>query len=606
MSTKGSSKKSFSRKSKIIFSLLAALIIPSMLAQTMVDSKKAASAKAPQTVATPQKVVKPATQPQKAATAPQKATNAQQPSQQKGTTTQQKPADIKPIVPTANRYEPGKVFLEYADRLYMDQAVSKDYQVLAGNVRFRKAGMLMYCDSAYFYEKTNSLDAFGNIRMVQGDTLSASANLLFYDGNMELARLRRNVVLRNRDVTLRTDSLNYDLRANLGYFDHSGTIDDKQNTLRSVYGQYSPSTKDAEFRDHVVLTNNKDGYKMYTELLQYNTDTHIAHILDETTIVGDSATIYTNLGDYNTDHDSGWLYNRSLVKTHRGNTLTGDTLFYDRPNGEGEAFGDIVMTDSAKCVTLEGDYGYYNEAADSAVVTGRCRVMEYSKADTLFAHGDTIRAYSFPDSSRVIIAYPRVRFWRVDIQGLCDSMSFTERDSMLMMYRHPILWNEQRQVNGNLIAIHFNDSTADWARLPETGMMVEHVEAEFYDQLYGKEMFARFNGKSITTLDVSGNVQAIMLPQENDSTYNKLVNAESSFLHVDFISNKEIDRLKMWPEVTGTVFPLFLVRKSDIYLPQFKWYDNVRPKDKDDIYSTEEMERVFAEPDPSQRRQLSN
>ncbi|MBO4379820.1 MAG: hypothetical protein J5784_02330 [Muribaculaceae bacterium] len=594
------SRKMTSRRGpKFVFAILAALLIPSLLAQNVVDSRKAATAKTQQVSPKPQSkpaapanAVKPA------------ATGAAKPSSN-STGQQQKPADIKPIVPSANRYEPGKVFLEYADRLYMDQAVSKDYQVLAGNVRFRKGGMLMYCDSAYFYEQSNSLDAFGNIRMVQGDTLSASAHLLFYDGNMELARLRRNVVLRNRDVTLRTDSLNYDLQANLGYFDHRGTIDDKQNTLTSVYGQYSPSTKEAEFRDHVVLTNNKDGYKMYTNTLQYNTDTHIAHIVDETTIVGDSATIYTTRGDYNTDHDSGWLYNRSLVKTRRGNTLTGDTLFYDRNGGEGEAFGEIIMTDSAKCVTLEGDYGYYNEAADSAFVTGRCRVMEYSKADTLFAHGDTIRAYSFPDSSRVIIAYPHVRFWRVDMQGLCDSMSFTERDSMLMMYRHPIIWNEGRQVNGNLIAVHFNDSTADWARLPETGMMVEHIEAEFYDQLYGKEMFARFDGKKITTLDVNGNVQAIMLPQENDSTYNKLVNAESSFLHIDFVSNNEIERLKMWPEVTGVVYPLFMVKKGDIYLPQFKWYDAVRPKDKDDIYPTDEVDRILAEPDPSQRRTVN-
>ena len=136
-------------------------------------------------------------------------------------------------------------------------------------------------------------------------------------------------------------------------------------------------------------------------------------------------------------------------------------------------------------------------------------------------------------------------------------------------------------------------------------MMVEHIEAEFYDQLYGKEMFARFDGKKITTLDVNGNVQAIMLPQENDSTYNKLVNAESSFLHVDFVSNNEIERLKMWPEVTGVVYPLFMVKKGDIYLPQFKWYGAVRPKDKNDIYPTEEVDRILAEPDPSQRRTVN-
>ena len=222
-------------------------------------------------------------------------------------------------------------------------------------------------------------------------------------------------------------------------------------------------------------------------------------------------------------------------------------------------------------------------------------------------HGDTVRTYLLQeDSTHVMTAYPRVRFWRIDVQGLCDSLSFMERDSIMYMHRHPIVWNEERQVFGNVINVHFNDSTADWAKLPDFGFLAEHVDEEFYNQLSGKEMLAQFENGTLRQLDVSGNVEVISLPQEDDSTYNKIVNSESSFLQGLFKEGK-LERMMMWPEVTGTVTPLYLAKKSLFYLPSFQWYDALRPKDKDDIFNVPpEMEALLKEPDPSARRRRTD
>lgn len=511
----------------------------------------------------------------------------------------------KPTIPTADRHEPGRVFLEYADQLKLDEKISSDYQILSGNVQFRKDDMFMYCDSAYFYEKTNSLDAFGNVKMEQGDTLFVYADELYYNGIEEMARLRHNVRMENRDVTLFTDSLNYDMRDEIGYYFEGGKIVDKVNELSSVYGQYIPNTKDAEFLFDVELYN--ENYVMHTDTLHYNTATHIANIVGPTVIESDSTTIHSSKGWYNTDNDQATLYDRSLIVTKQGNTLTGDTLYYDRQAGFGEAFGNMILTDSVRQSTIEGGYGYYNEREERSFATIRARILEYSQRDTLYLHGDTIRTYiDYSDSTHVMTAYPRVRFWRVDLQGLCDSMSFTERDTVLHMLRHPIVWNERRQVYGNIIQVHINDSTVDWAKLPDFGFVAEHVDEEFYNQLTGKELLAQFENGSMRTLDVNGNVEAIMLPMENDSTYNKIVNSQSSFMKAVFNKNR-IERLNMWPEVTGKVTPLYLARKSIFYLPKFQWYDALRPKDKDDIFNVPpEMDALLSEPDTSTRRRRSN
>jgi lipopolysaccharide export system protein LptA len=517
---------------------------------------------------------------------------------------------IKPTIPSANRHTEGRVFLERADKLLMDEKVSTEYQVLIGNVQFRKGDMFMFCDSAHFYEASSSLNAFGNVRMEQGDTLFVYADELDYNGADELATFYGDdinpVRLINKDVELETYTFYYDIASNIGYYDNEGKITDAENQLTSGYGQYSPDTKDAEFREHVVLNDIEDkDFRMTTETLLYNTGTHIARIVSPTTIVTDSATVYSSNGIYNTDMGFSELFDRSLIVTEGGSTLTGDTIYYDQKAGFGEAFGNMVLTDSVRQTMLEGNYGCYFEKQDSAFATNRARILEYSKGDTLYMHGDTIRSYVLhDDSTHVMTAYPRVRFWRVDIQGLCDSLSFMERDSTLYMHRHPIVWNEARQIFGNVIYVHFNDSTVDWAKLPEFGFTAEHVGEEFYNQLSGKEMLATFVDGNMRRLDVSGNVEVVMLPEESDSTINKIVNSESSFLTADFSAGPmQVERIKMWPEVTGTATPLYLAKKSIFYLSNFQWYEALRPKDKDDIFNIPpEMEALLNEPDPSVRK----
>ncbi len=502
---------------------------------------------------------------------------------------------IVPVIPSADRYQKGRVFLEYADSLTMNEKISTEYQVLNGNVKFRKGDMYMYCDSAHFYDKKNSLYAFGNVKMEQGDTLFVYADQLFYNGDIDLAQLRYNVRMENRNVTLFADSLDYDLLANIGYYFEGGKIVDDENELTSVYGQYAPDTKDSEFLFDVVLTN--DRYVMRTDTLFYNTNTHIADIVGYTTIVSDSNIIYTDNGWYNTQDDKATLYDQSLIVGKDNQTLTGDTIFYDRNTGFGEVFGNMVLTDSVKSSTITGGYGYYNEKTEDSFATKRALAMEYSQKDTLYLHGDTIKSYLLEDSSRVMCAYPSVRFYRTDIQGLCDSISFMSRDTMMYMHRHPILWNTNRQVMGNVIKVHFNDSTVDKAYLPEYGMLAEHVSEEFYNQLSGKEMIAYFEEQDMRRLDVNGNVMTIMLPMENDSTYNKLINAEGSFLIVN-MRDRQMEKLNLWPDVTGKVTPIYMAKKSQYYLKGFKWYGEIRPKDKNDIYEVPEaMKELFSKPE---------
>ena len=505
---------------------------------------------------------------------------------------------IAPTVPAANRYQEGKVFLEHADLLHYEkipvaedaEEIPEQYQVLNGNVVMRKGDMFMYCDSAYFYEESNSFDAFGNVRMEQGDTLFVYADELNYDGASELAILYadfgKKVRLINKDVKLETDVFNYDMLNEVGYYTNGGVLTDKQNKLTSVAGEYHPNTKDAYFNYNVHLRSlqNADTLHIYTDSLDYNTATHIAKIVSKSEIVNSDGVIYSTSGIYNTGTGVGDLYKRSLVVTKRGSTLTGDTLFYDRTKGFGEAFGGVIVTDSVRQVSLHGEYGFYDEIADSAFVTIRALAKEYSRGDTLYLHGDTINAYTEPDSTKVTNAFHRVRFYRSDMQGICDSLSMTDRDSIMYMYRHPVVWSDERQIFGNVIYLHLNDSTIDWARLPQFGFTAEHIAEDCYNQLSGTDLTAWFNDSTLRRLYVEGNVQLIMFPMENDSTYNKYVQTESSYMD-SYYDHNTVDSIHFWPETTTKVVPLYLARKNSYFLPKFAWYEDLRPWSPEDVFN---------------------
>lgn len=508
---------------------------------------------------------------------------------------------ITPQIPKASRRQTNKVFLENADLLSANEAVSLDYQVLKGNVRFRRGDMYMFCDSAYFYAETSSLDAFGNVRMTQGDTLWVYSDVLHYYGDQGVAELRSNVRLENRSTTLLTDALDYEINSNVGYYFDGGTIVDNRNNteLSSQYGRYELDTKQAEFSRDVHLIN--DRYEMFTDLLDYNTQSHIAHITSETLIVSDSNTINTTNGWYNTSADDATLYQRSLITAKDGKTLLGDTVYYNRTHNYGEARGNVVITDPSNKVILDGNYGYHDDNAHYSYVTGCARAREFSQKDTIYLHADTLCTLinhvvndSVNDSVRVLRAFNQVRFYRSDVQGICDSLQLSEADTIINMYNHAVVWNLERQIFGDEINIHLNDSAADWATLPTGGFMAEHLGEVYYDQLSGKKMKAWFENKELRRLDVDGNVQVIMYPQEKDSTYNKMVNAESSHMRLNLKAKQEVDRITMWPEVSGKVIPLFLAKKADLYLPQFKWYDALRPSSPDDIFDvSDDLKQVM-------------
>lgn len=473
-----------------------------------------------------------------------------------------------------------KVYLEHANTLSFDKEFMADAQVLNGDVCFRHDSSYMYCDSAYFFEKTNSLEAFSNVRMEQGDTLFVYGDYLFYDGNAQIAYLRNNVRMENRQVTLFTDSLNYERIANIGYYFDGGLIVDSLNELSSFYGQYSPATKLAIFNDSVRLEN--PNFTLYSDTLHYNTDTKLSTILGPSVIVSDSGVIHSSLGWYNTIDNTAMLLDRSEI-TSGNKILIGDSIAYDRDAGFGEVFGSMSIEDTLQNVMLRGNYGYYNEKTGYAFATDSASFLEYSQGDTLYLRADTLEMMTIDSTYREVKAFYGVRFFRTDIQGVCDSMQFNSRDSILYMYNDPVIWNEQYQLYGDTILLYMNDSTIDHAHVKQFAFAIQELDTAYYNQLKGNDLKAYFNGQAVRQIDVEGNAESIFYPIENDGSMVGLNATKSGYLTI-WVKDNKLEKLKIWPSPVGSMTPIPDLKPSQKTLKDFMWFDYLRPLSKDDIF----------------------
>ena len=479
-----------------------------------------------------------------------------------------------------------RVYLKHADMLRFNQyGEHAGAQILNGNVAFLHKGALLTCDSAYFYQESNSFKAFGHVKMRQGDTLSLTSDYAFYDGDNQMAEARHNVLLRHRGTKLYTDSLNYDRLYNIGYFFEGGKMVDRNNVLVSDWGEYDTETRKAVFNYNVNLRNPK--FTLTTDTLHYDTRTSLANIEGPSVIRSKESVIHTSDGYYNTNTGRARLYGRSTM-SNKGKEITGDSLFYDEKRGISQGYRNVIYKDTQKKNELHCNYLWYNEKNGFAFATENPVMMEYSQKDTLFVHSDTIKVITYhlnTDSVyRTAHCYNKVRAFRNDVQAVCDSLVYNTKDSCMTMYRDPIAWSGDRQLLGEEIQVFMKDSTIDRAHIINQALTAELMpDKDHYQQLSSKEMFAYFTKGQITQTEAIGNVRSIYYPvDDKDSTLMGLVYIETDTMKM-FMRDRQLQ--KIWTSKTdGTWYPMTQIPPERYKLDGFTWFDYIRPINKDDIY----------------------
>lgn len=476
--------------------------------------------------------------------------------------------------------EKKRVDIEQADYLEADKNIAPNAQRIVGNVRIRHQDVLMWCDSAYTYTGTNRVDAFGNVRINQGDTLNLYARKIYYNGDIQEAMAYQNVRLKNKNTTLFTDTLHYDMAANIGYYENNGKIVDSTNILTSVIGKYFIDTDLVHFYKNVEAYN--DNYTLTSDTLYYNTETGRLFIMGPTTIRDSSNTLYAEDGWYDSKTGEAELLKNPLVY-NENQQLKANYIKYNEADGNGKALGNVHIEDFENKVIVTGNISNYNDKLEIATVIDSALFIMYSESDTLFMHADTLRTMpDTVDGEKIILAYYGTRFYRNDLQGVCDSLVYFTKDSVVQLYKNPVIWSEVHQLSADQIELKQNTDSPDELRLRNNGFIISKLDSGRFDQIKGKQMTGFVVNNELNRIEVNGNGQTLYYARQEEEIIG-LNRVESSRISIRFREGK-IFRIAFLQAPEGLLKPLFALTEEEKTLSGFEWKINLRPLSRHDVF----------------------
>ncbi len=518
-----------------------------------------------------------------------------------------------------------KIMIEHAGSLQFVKNVGNGAQRLIGDVRFRQDNTLMFCDSAYLY-KDNSLDAFGHIHIQQGDSIHLYGELLKYNGNTKKALITKNVVVNKGDMQLTTDELNYDIATSVGYYVTPARIVNKENTLTSNTGYFFAKSNDLTFRKNVILTNLPTGqagpqFVINCDTMRYNTSTKMTYFIGPTTIKSKENLIYAEDGWYDTYNDQSRFSKNSYIVT-KEQKMFGDSLYYDRKKGIGRAIKNVQIIDTTQNLNIKGAYAIHYELTGLSIVTGDALMTQIYEKDTLYLHADTLKAIG--DSKKVkkdsktatteksqppkrkikeikivgtdttiiyeniktekqqLFAYHKVKFYKNDLQGKCDSLFYNTTDSAMRMYGQPVLWSDENQLTSDSIKVITGSKSIRSIELKGAAFIVSKEDSLRFNQIRGKMMTGYFQKNKLYLVNVQGNGQTLYFAKEKNEL--KAVNrADCSDLRV-YLKNNKVDKITFITKPDATLFPLDKVDIKELKLKDFKWKENDRPNSAKEIF----------------------
>lgn len=499
----------------------------------------------------------------------------------------QKP--LNPPVPTAPKT---RINLLHADSLIgntQEPAVTRQF---IGNVAFQHKGAILYCNTATQYELTNNIEAFGNIRIVQGDTLTVTGDTLYYDGNTRFARvLGKKVVLTDSKVTLTTRIIEYDMSRNRAYYPVRGVIIQDSSTLKSEKGYYNTRSKIFNYKENVEIINPK--YTITTDSLQYNARTKIALFKAPTLIKSKDGDILANSGStYNTETQQSNFKGRSKI-VNEDYTLTGDTLTFNQKTESGIAKGNVEFVSKKDKVILTGNRALRNGEIGLIKIMGNAIMRNGSEKDTLYMRADTLYAYELKDSTATtrakkdtvkrekkmekLIAQGHVQVYRIDMQSKSDSLLYDLKDSVIHFFTKPVLWNPQNQSEADTIHVYMKNGKVNRMYLVNQGFVIAKDTSANYNQVKGRKIAALFNEQ--TRLDqviVEGNGQSIYYALDDQNKLIGVNHVECSKMNIRFKEN-QVKRIAFIGKPDSKLVPPKELTNSANRLEGFSWREKEKP-----------------------------
>ncbi len=516
---------------------------------------------------------------------------------------------------------------------------SGEYFRFIGDVIMQQGTDTLYCDSLIQNKTTNILSAYGHVKVAQAGGTQGTCDFLKYASQTKLALMTGDVHLTDGKNKLWCEELTYNLGTKVGVYENNGTLTADSTFVKSQKGIYNVNTKDARFTGNVVVAD--PGYYTSSEDMGYNTESKLTHFYAQSVVTGDSGRtiIQTTGGMYDSKLGLAAFDTHSSI-WYDGYYIEGDTLHYNKQTGYGYVYGNVVGMDTAHQSKMFCGKTTYNRKKRIMWAWEKPILQTVKDKDTTYMRADTFYSAPMPIPDTVKLAdtsviksvtivkkearkkeqktakakgnkppvvapvavvdtgwadttaplfftgFHNVRIFSDSMQGVCDSIVYTQSDSTIRMIGKPILWSGKSQVTGDTVCILLDSNKVKYVYVPNNAFVVSlaaPVKAELYNQVQGKTLKAFFKNNDITHLIVMPEAEAIYYPKDDSGRYLGVSQASSEKMSV-FFNNREMKKIKLEVDVKQTLTPLEKADLPNMRLSRFKWLDAKRPKTKEELF----------------------
>lgn len=484
-----------------------------------------------------------------------------------------------------------KIKILHADYSFSDEEKYPNAIVVLGNVMVEHEGATLQCKQALIYQKSNIIKAFGDVLINQGDTLTQSSKYVDYNGNTKVAKSWGKVILKDQKMTLTTDTLQFDRAQQVLYYDDHATITDFTNTLNSKIGRFYLKENKFKALSDVIITNPEN--TINSQHLEYYTNTGKTYLFGPSTIKDSINTLFCEKGFHDTRTKIS-IFTKNSKINYKDRVIESDSIYYDENKKYAAANGNIKVTDTLNKTIIKGQYSEYFEALDSVYIIGKPYAINYKEKDSAYVHGDTLMITG-KSKERIVRAFHRVKFFKSDLQGKCDSIHINEKLGITKMYRRPVLWNEQNQITGDTIQFQSNVETKKIDSLKvynNTFVISKDSLGEGYNQIKGKYLYGKFVKDTLDNVLIIGNGQMINYNRDEKKELIGITNLICSDLSFR-LKNGKLTDVTFITKPDGKTYPPSKYPKEEDKLLGFEWREAERPKKWEDIFIYEEADEAL-------------
>ncbi len=464
-------------------------------------------------------------------------------------------------------------------------------------VKITHEGAILWCDQAIHYGNEDFIEAYGNVRIKQGDSVTMTAKYVEYSGKTKLAFASGEVVLTEPSSVLETDTLYFDRVKQQAYYRTFGkVVRDTSGTITSRIGRYYIQDSKYQFVDEVELVNPE--YVINSEQLDFYTDTGNAYLFGPTTITGETSTIYCERGFYDTKNDTGYFLKNSRID-YDNRIFEGDSMYFDRTKSFASASNNIKVTDTLNNTVVKGHYAEVFRDRDSVFITKRALAISTMERDSIYIHADTLMVTGKPEK-RITRGFYKVRIFKSDLSGKCDSIHVDHERGLTQLInlgknspsdafsvsRKPIIWNVENQMTGDSIHLISNTETEklDSLKVFDNAFVISRdTVGTGYNQIRGQKLIGLFKENEIYLIDILNNAESIYYLRDEKNDLVGIDKSKSGNMKI-WITDNAIDEVRKLNQIDGTTYPESEFDEREALLSGFDWREAERPRKIEDLF----------------------